>query len=171
MINDKDQEINCLKVQVNEAENATNRARSMLKDTNKRKPLSTETLTTESLSCASTNKKPRQAEVEVGDGSQDLEPVTVAVVEYNNLTVYLGTIKEKTMTFAEAKLGKLNHQLSKKKISDSSLQLDNNDVLEIDENYLISKFEGHVKNGKILLSEEQKLSICNSSTNYLDKKI
>ncbi|CAG2199096.1 unnamed protein product [Mytilus edulis] len=149
MINDKDQEINCLKVQVNEAENATNRARSMLKDT---------------------NKKPRQAEVEVGDNSQDLEPVTVAVVEYNNLTVYLGTIKEKTMTFAEAKLGKLNHQLSKKKISDSSLQLDINDVLEIDENYLISKFEGHVKNGKILLSEEQKLSICNSITNYLDKK-
>ena len=96
--------------------------------------------------------------------------MTVAVVEYNNLTVYLGTIKEKTMTFAEAKLGKLNHQLSKKKISDSSLQLDINDVLEIDENYLISKFEGHVKNGKILLSEEQKLSICNSITNYLDKK-
>ncbi|CAG2217587.1 unnamed protein product [Mytilus edulis] len=73
------------------------------------------------------------------------EKVTVAVVEYNNLTVYLGKIKEKTMTFAESKLGKLNN----KKINlDSSLQLDKNNVLEIDENYLISKSEGHVKNGK-----------------------
>ncbi|CAC5394877.1 unnamed protein product [Mytilus coruscus] len=93
-------------------------------------------------------KKPRQAEVEVGDDIQDLEPVTVAVVEYNKFTVYLGTIREKTMTFAKAKLGKLKHQLCKKKMLDSSLQLDKNDVLEIVDNYLISKFKGHVKNGK-----------------------
>lgn len=57
----------------------------------------------------------------------------------------MGTItEEQTMTFAEAKLWKLNNQLYQKKIFNSSLQLANNNVLEIDDNYFISKFEGHM---------------------------
>lgn len=91
----------------------------------------------------------------------------IALVEWNNGTMYLGLLEDKKLTFTKTIVGKVKQSF---KMKNSNFIINTSDIQTIDSRYIITKFISCVKRNKIFLTDEQRKNIEESVQDYISKQ-